>query len=312
MTRRQALGLMSGGIASLATGCGPTRESREWTWRGVLFQSPVEVRIADDSELDGEQIANRITEEIRRAEQAFSLFEPGSEISRLNRTGSLTSPSQEFLDVLRWALELAERSDGIFDPTIQPYWRALWEAGGTSPPPDELRRLSALVDYRQVEANRGLVRFARAGMALTLNAVSQGFAADRVAKSLREAGVTRALVNMGEFVAIGDRSAGRPWKIQIRAGGANGPPEAWTELSDEALAVSSGAGLRFGAGNANHLMHPRGDHVPTERLVAVKAPQATTADGLSTVSGLMDGPSARGLVASYPSATLQVWDRLPG
>ena len=31
---------------------------------------------------------------------------------------------------LRWALELAERSDGVFDPAIEARWRFLWENGG--------------------------------------------------------------------------------------------------------------------------------------------------------------------------------------
>jgi len=312
MKRRRAIDLMLGGVAGLAAGCAPDRESRMWTWRGVLFQSPVEVRVAEGPGLNGERLAERIVAAIRRAEQSFSLFEPDSEIRRLNREGRLESPSEEFLTVLRWALALAERSDGVFDPTIQARWRFLWENGGRKPSAAELGSLAALVDYRKVEAGRRRVRFSRPGMELTLNSVAQGFAADRVAGSLREAGVTRALVNMGEFMAIGGRSPRRPWMVKIRAGGAGGPIVAETELADQALAVSSGAGLRLGAGTGNHLLHPLGEDVPADRVVTVKAPLALTADGLSTACALMAPPSAQALVASFPPASLRVWDGSAG
>ena len=62
--------------------------------------------------------------EIDRLEDALSLFRDDSELRRLNRDKMLHSPSGDIRRALALALDIAGRSGGLFDPSVQ----ALWEA----------------------------------------------------------------------------------------------------------------------------------------------------------------------------------------
>jgi len=62
--------------------------------------------------------------EIAAIESAFSLYDPNSQLSRLNRNGYVETDNR-FSALLLNALRMAEKTDGAFDPTIQPLWQAI-------------------------------------------------------------------------------------------------------------------------------------------------------------------------------------------
>jgi hypothetical protein len=74
-------------------------------------------------------------------------------------------------------------------------------------------------------------------MAITLNGIAQGYITDRIADLLRHEGFEQAVVDLGEWRALGSHPEGRPWRAATREGS--------IALSDNALAVSSGAGTAF-------------------------------------------------------------------
>jgi len=55
-------------------------------------------------------------------------------------------------------------------------------------------------------------------MAITLNSIAQGYITDAIADMLRNEGFERAVVDLGEYRAIGRHPDGRPWRIGIRDG----------------------------------------------------------------------------------------------
>jgi thiamine biosynthesis lipoprotein len=110
---------------------------------------------------------------LRGIERQFSLF-TGSELRRLNAMGRLAHPSDELLAVLRLAGQVHDATAGAFDPSVQPLWQA--------------RRLgqdeaaaAALVGWQNIHIDQAEIRLMFPGMALTLNGIAQGFAADRLA-----------------------------------------------------------------------------------------------------------------------------------
>ena len=305
MKRRTFIGMAGGALA--VTACGPKRFLSEW--RGVLFGSEVGITVAglsgrEDPDWSGYE------KEMRRLEGILSLHDPASELAQLNRDGTLESPSRELVDLARRALILANWSRGAFDPTIQPYWT--WLQGrlqaGQEPAEAECREQLARVDFRKLRVEDDGIWFEAPGMGLTLNAMAQGYVTDRVTELLVADGVTDFLVNLGEFAARGRDGKGEPWRIPVRAGGADGKVIAEVVLEDEALAVSSGAGHRMSAtGKWTHLLSPENGTSPeAARTVAVTAPEAVIADGLATACGLMAEAAGRKLVARYPGAKLVV------
>ncbi len=302
MRRRGFLKLGTVGGAGLLAGCGREPEVAEWSWRGVLFRSPVSFKMRGVEDAEAETLTVECVAEMTRLEAMFSLQNPESALTELNREGVLRKAPREFLELVRWAVAMAERSAGVFDPTIQPYWKFLHEGAK-----GDREEVMELVDYRNVMVTEDRVAFARSGMAMTLNGMVQGYVTDRIVGMLKSAGVEHALVNLGEFSAIGTKAEGKPWMLGIRSGGADGKVVDKVELEDESMAVSSGGGYRFGSGN--HLVHPEGAYAPEGRVVAVRAPLAVIADGLSTACGLMKTEAAKTLVGRVEGAYLRVWEK---
>src|SRR5207237_1898603 len=162
--------------------------------------------------------------EIERFERSFSLYRSDSEISRLNEAGRLTKPSPELRQLIEDSQRLGELSGGAFDISVQPLWR-LYEAhfwSHTHIQPDigarahEVAR--ALVDFRRIDSGTASIGFARAGMAITLNGIAQGFITDAIADMLRNGGFESAVVDLGEFRTIGRHPDGHPWRLGIGNG----------------------------------------------------------------------------------------------
>ena len=305
MNRRRCLSLFAASSAASVGGSGCQRMGGEEVirWRGVLFNSDVDMAVHAMPPAVAEPLIRNCELEMQRLEKLFSLYLPDSPLSRLNRTGRLDNPPPELVDLVRKALLVAERSGGAFDPTIQPYWTWLRETVETTGAidPEAQAQFLEKVDFRQVRCGEEELSFGREGMALTLNGLSQGWITDRASEILRDGGAQHCLVNLGEFYGLGTQPSGKDWIVGLR--GVEGEEIA---LRDRALAVSSGAGLYFGTGDRrNHIVDPRtGDCVEARKVVAVTAPEAWLADALSTACSVLEEEKARDLIAQWEDVEL--------
>ena len=217
MNRRRSLSLLAAtGVPSLlGSGCQRREVESVTRWRGVLFNSDVDMALHDLPASAAEALIRDCELEMQRLEKLFSLYLPDSPLSRLNRTGRLDNPPPELVDLVRKALLVAERSGGAFDPTIQPYWTWLRETVETTGAidPEAQAQFLEKVDFRQVRCGEEELSFGREGMALTLNGLSQGWITDRATKILRDGGAQHCLVNLGEFYGLGTQPSGRDWIV---------------------------------------------------------------------------------------------------
>ncbi|WP_020180221.1 FAD:protein FMN transferase [Methylopila sp. M107] len=269
------------------------------TRAGVAFGTTVALTFAgpDAAALDAAIVGGFAA--IRACERAASLTRPDSALSRLNRDGALENPDPHLLALTRFALELAQASEGAFDPTVQPLW-PLWRDAtdaGRRPTPDELRRAVDLIDWRGVEASEARIAFARPGMAMTLNSVLQGYAADRVIAQARACGAPNAFVDTGEFGAYGVSADGTPWRLGVAETADAAAPAFVDEDFVGFAATSAGSGTAFSADGAdNHLFDPRTGLSPSlVSRTTVFAPSGLTADGLSTAAYVMGPDRGRAL-----------------
>ena len=118
-------------------------------------------------------------------------------------------------------------------------------------------------------------------MAITLNAIAQGHATDEIIALLKKNGIENALVNIGEYAALGLAPDGNPWQVELAASGEKVPL-----TSGRALAVSSGSGYTFDPdGRYHHIFRPEdGANTRPGSSIIVTAPSATQADALATSS----------------------------
>lgn len=303
MTRRRFLAI-TGATAGLALlpgsgGAAPHAVS----WRGRALGAPAELVLHHEDRAAAEGLIRRVVAEIARLESIFSLYRPDSALSELNRSGALALPPPELVALLERSREFWHRTDGAFDPTMQALWRLYADhfsrpgADPTGPGRGDLRRALERVGMNRVVFAADRIVLPVAGMALTLNGIAQGYITDRAIAILRAGGITRTLADLGEIRALGRREDGTPWRIGIA-----GHPGTSYPLVDRAVATSSPSGFRFaGPHSPSHILDPRSGGSPDlQDSVTVFAPDATTADALSTGFSLLARDRISDVLRSMP------------
>lgn len=263
-------------VCSGAVAAEPYREMR------LVMGTLAEVRL--DGASDPRAAAEAAFAALDRVDQEMSVWHD-SALTRLNDSGE-AEVSADLLAVLTTALDVAQSSGGVFDPTVEPLVRAEGHLG------DPQRRLSA-VQRRQLQQRVGYrgvtllpaerrVRL-RPGTRLDLGGIAKGYAADLALAALVQAGATSAVVNLGQSSWS---VRGEPVVIGVRdpAGGAT--PVASFELRD-AAAATSGNDQRPG-----HIIDPRsGRSVQSVLSATVIAANGMEADALSKPLYIL-GPKA--------------------
>jgi thiamine biosynthesis lipoprotein len=157
--------------------------------------------LLESEEADAPKALQEVEEEFRRLERLLSRFLEDSELSRLNREGTIEA-SDDLLAAVELALEARERSGGRFDPTVHDalvsagYDRTFSEvpASGAAVPAGRACGGGVVVDRA-----RGVVTLAE-GARLDLGGIGKGYAVDRTCEALSEYGP--CLVNAGGDLAV--------------------------------------------------------------------------------------------------------------
>ncbi|HSR72737.1 MAG TPA: FAD:protein FMN transferase [Kiloniellales bacterium] len=275
-----------------------------FAWRGIALGARAELVVAHPDAAAARRAARFCLDEVMRLERAFSLFRPDSELSRLNRRGTLASPSLDLRVLLAEAQRFGALTAGAFDPTVQPLWQlhvrhfAKSGADRSGPAGRDLEAALALVDYRALDVAPQRIILGRPGMALTLNGIAQGYITDRVADLLRDLGFDRVLVELGEIRALDAPPDASAWHIGLADPEVPGRPLSHLALHDRAAATSSGLAARFDpTAHYNHLFDPATGASPRGwRSVTVVAKRATTADALSTALAVVPPHAAARLL----------------
>ena len=254
----------------------------------------------------GEAAVAAAFDELELVEQLMSIYRPDSQLSCLNRDQVLVDPHPYLVEVLTAARAMSRRSGGAFDVTVQPLWDVYRAAqlNGTLPDAEEVEAARQHVDWRRVELGRRRIALHGEGTAVTLNGIAQGFAADRVVKTLRAHGVEHALVDTGEMGALGMRQDGDAWTVGLQHPRHDDAYISLAQLAGRCLATSGDYATTFSPDfKHHHLLDPRTGASPTALAsVSVLAPTATEADALSTALFVMGPEDGSRLLRQTPRA----------
>ncbi len=238
----------------------------------------------------------RATSWLDAFEARFSRFSVSSELSGLNRrSGRWPRVSPLLFELLSLSLELARRSDGLFDPTIL---RCLEEAGydrsfeavGGEQTSQILAGGFSWADVRTDPATRSVWLPPSTG--IDLGGIAKGWAVDRLARYLR----SDCLVNAGgDLYAAGTPEGGDAWLVGVQDPYEPERDVMTLAVRDRGVATSSQLKRRWLSSGleANHLIDPR-TQAPTESdvvQVTAVAATATLAECHSKVALLL-GASA--------------------
>ena len=304
LTRRAALagaGLTAILGADAATGGRPFRRL------AIAFNTTVAVTVVTEDAREAEAAFAAAFAEIRAVDRLSSLTRPDGDVVRLNRDGRLASPA--LTPLLETAALMHEATAGAFDVTIQPLWLAMDAAArrGRWLDAAELGHAQARVDQGALRFDERGVGFAKPGMAVTLNSLSRGLAADRVAAALARCGIARAMFDTDVLGARGARPDGGPWLASLRH----------PRLAQRSVAIAPVTGFLATSGDyqyfwspdfsRNHIVDPRRGRSPGDfASVTVKASSGLMADALSTAAFLVGAEAAPALLARFGAEALFV------
>jgi FAD:protein FMN transferase len=213
--------------------------------------------------------------EVRRLESIFSRFDPDSELSELNRRGTLRV-GPELLEVVDLALAARDRTGGRFDPTVHDalvaagYDRTFEEVSaegrGDDPPAAAALRCAGSV---QVDRKTGRIEL-DPGVHLDLGGIAKGYAVDRAANILGELGP--CLVDAGGDIA----ARGGGWPIGLETGDST----LTLELGDGAVATSGRDRRHWmrGSEELHHIIDPATGLPASGDLLRVTAVAATATE----------------------------------
>jgi thiamine biosynthesis lipoprotein len=248
---------------------------------------------------DAEAQIHRAFESFRAVEQACSRFSPDSELMMAARQiGTPVPVSPALFEPLKFALELAKVTEGVFDPTVG---KTMEEYGFNRHYLTGLPIVSPSaesVTYRDIEINeRDRTMCLHKPMVIDLGAVAKGFAIDLAAQELKE--FAGFVVNAGgDLYAGGLDEHGDAWKIGIRHPERQDQVISVIELSDQAVCTSGSYERRSDKmPGMHHLVNAQTGRSPNHWVsCSVIAPYAMMADAFSTAAFLMDRESGESLI----------------
>lgn len=109
---------------------------------------------------DGNRAVEESEELIKKLENLWSVTDENSEIYRANHSQGVFVPvSEETKDLIEYALEMADETEGAFNPAVYPIVKAWGFTTGEYQIPEEkeLKELLSHMDYRKVELENGAV-----------------------------------------------------------------------------------------------------------------------------------------------------------
>jgi FAD:protein FMN transferase len=310
--RRRFLCLAMGGAASALGGAwwagqrGSADGLQTVEQSSFALGTAVSITALHESRHNASEAITAAFAELELVEELMSLYRPHSQLSRLNRDGYFDDPHPHLVQVLEHAQRLSQRTGGAFDVTVQPLWLLYSNAHkeGRVLSRQEVAAASERVDWRKLEVTSRHVWLLDQGMAVTLNGIAQGFAADRALAALRRRGIEHALVNTGELGSLGNKPACGPWTVGIQHPRVEDAYISLAKLDGRCLATSGDYATSFTPDHRDHhIFDPRTGMSPTELAsVSVLAESGLAADGLSTAVFVLGVEQGLRLIELTPRA----------
>ena len=241
-----------------------------------------------------------------------------SDLSRFNQlpAGSCETMPEPVLELVHYAHELAEMSDGQFDITIQPLLNA-WGFGPNSrthavPSAEQIAEARNQMGFRHlsVEGNQLCKEIE---LKLDLNSIAAGYTADRIAAKFEQLGIHSYMIEVtGELIAKGKKPDDSPWRIALEQPLGNGERVVQHVLEVDGWSVNTSGdyrnyfeedGVRF-----SHTLDPHSGAPIAHNLAAVTVidRSAMAADGLGTLLMVLGKEKGMEFARQYEIAALFV------
>ena len=264
-----------------------------------------ELLVAGEKEIYARSAAQAFFKEIDRLERLFSRFDPGSEISMINRLepGETLPIGIETYECFKMSFELMAATGGAFNINFRAIKNKQAAGSGQESRPEkeawvELFPLELLETQTQYLALR--LEGSAYGLDLDLGAIGKGYALEVASSLLSGWEIDSFLANAGESTVLARGK--EAWPVTV-GGGFDFLKPGRVSLKDRAL---SGSGHEV---KGEHIYDPRGRQSQSRQLaVWVSHPSPALSDGLSTAFMVMDLEEIEEATAAQP----EIWTLVVG
>lgn len=235
-------------------------------------------------------------EECHRLNRIFSDYIADSEISLFSESShekKFQKLSHELFHVLKFSKDLAEKTNGAFDPTLGRLSR-LWRISRFRETLPSRKMLDNAMEskgfqFLHLRYDTKEAKLLKSGMVMDLGGIAKGYAADRMLEILKGKGLDRCLIDAGGDLILGAKPRGKKgWEIDI---GGNKHPELPVLSLEKCAVATSGDSEQFveiEGKRYSHIMNPKtGLGLQNMTQVTVVAANGMTADSMATACSVL-------------------------
>lgn len=297
-------------IAAVVGACGSPQEPAYITNSGNAQGTTYQIKYLSPK---GKNFKQDIIQRLKDIDLSMSGYIANSKIMEINEGDTWVEVDTMFMKVLHRSLEIAEESDGDFDPTIGPlvrYWGFGFDKLRSDINADSIRKIKNHTGYTSIGVDGNRVRIPK-GFNLDLNAIAQGYTVDNLAGYLEKQGVEHYMVEVGgEVLTKGVNEKQEIWKIGVdkpqKEVDAGSRFQFVLALDNAALATSGNyrkfwvdeeTGIKYA-----HTIDPKSGYPAKNRLLSTSiiAPTAMDADAFATTCMVKGVEGCKKLVDNHP------------
>lgn len=286
------------------------------------FDTVTEISGYESSKKDFDRVVEEVKDKLTYYHKLYDIYneyEGINNIATINRKArfeeNALEVSEEIIDLLLYAKELCELTDGKFDPSmglVTSIWHDHREKGKRDPENAELPSREALMEADSytdinklvINSENGTVYIDDSKMTMDVGAIAKGYACEQTAKYLDSQNISGYILNIGGNVrTVGSKPDGNDWTIGIENPIVEENPYVFlASVSGGKSVVTSGVYQRFyivDGKKYHHIIDPE-TLMPSDRYlsVSVLSSDSGLGDALSTALYNMDYNSGKALVES--------------
>jgi thiamine biosynthesis lipoprotein len=243
---------------------------------------------------------------VEETERLLSTWQTTTPLSRANhsRPGTSVPLSGELHGLLTEVFGWSSDTERAFDPSIGALVDA-WDLRGKGrhPTASELSHARQMSGPDVLRLSPGSLTRMRPGAWIDAGGFGKGAALREASRALHDAGVTRALLDLGGQVLAVARPGEAPWEIAVSHPVRREEATAWLRVAGVSVATSGNSerGLMVEGQRIGHLLDPRtGRPAPDWGSVTVVAQDPLVADVLSTALYVMGPEHGMAWLADHP------------
>lgn len=198
----------------LLVGCA-RNENKYYSREIYSMNTVINVNVAPDVK-NVEGICNEAVYYIYELESKLSATVKDSTVSKFNATSEPFSAEGDFIEVMKYAVDIANATEGAYDPTVLPLTK-LWNMteGGYLPTETEVAMACSNVDHTALSIEGNMIHKSTA-VCVDLGGIAKGYALGKVVDILSE-NIPYGMVSFGGNVGVfGKKPEGGAWEIGIK------------------------------------------------------------------------------------------------